>query len=111
LKVSLVAYSGEENNMNMQRVTGEAVKAAMIEKGIINVPHHDCGGCGVWVRYFREGEQLFFDPRCGCTSRGYPEPKAWESAADWINMQDRPQSRIRIAGLFGIILDAPEATL
>ena len=32
------------------------------------IPHHTCGLCGVMVAYQFVGEQLFFDPSCGCTS-------------------------------------------
>ena len=86
------------------RVTGEMVKQAMIEKNITAVDHHDCGGCGVMVRYYREGEQLYFDPSCGCSSLGGPEPRDWDNAANWINMQSREENAEEIALRFGIDL-------
>lgn len=45
----------------------EQVKALRAKFGN-RIPHHDCGGCGQWVAYVFEGEQLFFDSNCGCSS-------------------------------------------
>lgn len=85
-------------------VTGEQVKAAMIEAGITHVEHHDCGACGSRVFYSREGESLFFNPGCGC-AWGPAEPRSWESAADWINMQSSPEWRNRLRERFGMPKD------
>lgn len=85
----------------MDNVTGQQVKDAMIAAGIETVDHHECGGCRYMVQYFREGESLFFDPSCNCTSGSGPEPRPWESAADWINMQSRPEAKVQIAKRFG----------
>lgn len=90
-------------------ITGEQVKEAMIAANITYVPHHECGGCGCMVSYQREGEQLIFDPRCGCTSLGYVEPRSWQSAADWINMQSNPDAKQNIAKRFGVKLPEPVA--
>lgn len=94
---------------NPQPATGEQVKAAMIAADIRRVDHHNCSGCGVMVFYFRVGEQLFFDPGCGCT-RGRFEPRSWQSAAEWINMQSDPRWRDEIAASFGFpTRDKPDA--
>ena len=82
-------------------ITGEQVKDAMIEKGIEYVDHHECGICGVMVFYIREGEQLFFNSGCNCSHKG-PEPRSWQSAADWINMQSNKEWREKLALRFGV---------
>lgn len=69
-------------------VTGAQVKEAAEKAGITRVDHHDCGGCGVMVYYSIHDGHLLFNPACGC-SYSPPEPRSWQSAADWINMQKR----------------------
>jgi hypothetical protein len=87
-------------------VTGEQVKAAVLKAGIKQVDHHDCAGCGYMTRYVIEGDQLYFDPGCHCSRYGYTmaEPRSWDSAADWINMQSRPDVAAKIAAMFGLDL-------
>jgi hypothetical protein len=80
------------------------VRDAMIAADITEVPHHDCGGCGVWVKYLRHGEQLYFGPGCGC-SWSNPEPRSWADAADWLNMQSRPDIQQKLAARFGLAND------
>jgi len=87
----------------MRNVTGAEVKAAMMEKNISVVKHHDCCICGVWVEYKRHEERLFFDSSCGCLGSD-PEPREWDDAADWINMQSNPDNKKEIAARFGIEL-------
>jgi hypothetical protein len=87
----------------MSKVTGKQVRDAMIAANITSVDHHECGGCYSRVFYSREGEQLFFNPRCGCTS-GWtpPEPRPWSDAADWINMQTNEGMRQKLRAAFGL---------
>jgi hypothetical protein len=90
-------------------VTGQRVKAAMILRGITRVDHHDCGGCGEMVFFIRDGDLLFFNPGCGC-SWAHREPREWDEAADWINMQDNIKVRAEIARRFGVDLSVPLPT-
>lgn len=83
------------------RVTGEEVKAAMLAANITHVDHHDCGLCGYMTKYWREGEQLYFDRGCDC-SWGGSEPKSWEDAAAWINMQNDPKWHTELRKRFGL---------
>jgi hypothetical protein len=83
-------------------VTGQQVKEAMIANDITYVDHHECGICGVMVHYFRDGEFLYFDPRCGCGCGGMPQEREFEDAARWINMQDKPEIKAKLARRFGI---------
>lgn len=89
-------------------ITADEVKNAMIAQGIERVDHHDCGICGGMVAYVREGENLYFDPHCGCAGYGPLEPRTWEDAADWINMQNAEWQQ-KIAAKFGV--DISESTL
>lgn len=74
----------------MGNVTGDQVREAMKAANITHVDHHDCGGCGYMTRYLREGDALLFDSGCYCGSRGVEnlQSREWQSAADWINMQN-----------------------
>lgn len=83
-------------------ITAEQVKDAVRDAGIIEIPHHDCGGCGVWVRYIVQDGYLFFDARCDCSQLSYPEPRDWQDAANWINMQSSSENRIELMRRFGI---------
>lgn len=84
-------------------ITGEQVKQAMIAKNITYIDHHNCGGCGSMVFYSRKGEQLYFNPGCGCSARSDPaELRDWEEAAAWINMQSSEEWRTKIAQRFGL---------
>lgn len=90
------------------RVTGEEVKAAMIASDIEHVDHHDCAICGEVVFYSRNGENLFFNPGCGC-SWSPAQPRSWDDPADWINMQRTPEVRNTIRALFGLPLEEVKA--
>ena len=85
----------------MNRVTGDEVKAAMIAGNITQVDHHDCGICGYMTRYWRQGEQLYFDRGCDCQWGG-SEPRSWDDAANWINMQSKPESNEKLRKAFGL---------
>jgi hypothetical protein len=85
---------------NSGTVTGAQVLEAMKAANITHVDHHDCGGCGEMVFYSRFGDQLFFNPGCGC-SYSPPEPRSWDEAADYINMQN-DEWRAKLKALFGL---------
>jgi hypothetical protein len=93
-------------------VTGEQVREAAMKAGITRIDHHDCGGCGYMCNYQIVRGQLYFDPGCDCSRYGPAqiEPREWESAARWINMQSRPEIRAKIAANFGLVLEAPADT-
>ena len=84
------------------RYLPEQVKAAMIAADLHHVRHHDCGCCGGWVGYIREGDQLFFDPSCDCACGNGPEPRSWADASDWLNMQSDPAAQMELAARFGL---------
>lgn len=90
-------------------VTGEQVRDAVAKAGISRVEHHDCGGCGYMTAYLIEDGNLYFDPGCFCGRTVQPEPRSWDSAADWINMQSRTGQygdvAAKIAAKFGLDLE------
>lgn len=95
----------------MNQVTPDEVKRAVLAAGITWIDHHDCSICGWMVGYTRVGEQLYFDPRCDCTSfPEYPRPRSWQSAADWINMQIREDIKAKIMARFGFSVVAAQPT-
>lgn len=87
-------------------ITADQVKEAMINNGITAVDHHNCSFCGYMTRYIRDGENLFFDRGCDCGC-GWEnlEPRSYENAADWINMQSNPEAKARLAKSFGIVME------
>lgn len=89
----------------VQTVTGEQVREAVAAANITYVPHHECGGCGSMVSYQVYQGQLFFDPSCDCTRDGGPEPRTWDSAAGWINMQSNAEARASIMKRFGFTVE------
>ena len=86
----------------MNKVTGEQVRDAMIAANVTHVDHHDCGGCGAMVFYSRQGDQLYFNPACDCGGWSPAEPRGWNDAAEWINMQRAPEWQEKIAARFGL---------
>ena len=92
-------------------ITWQQVKDAVEKAGIERIDHHDCGICGEMVFYSVYDGQLFFNSACGC-SWSPPEPRSWQSAADWINMQDRVgkygDTGAKVAALFGMELPPVE---
>lgn len=95
-------YDGET-----KMVTGEQVRQAAAKANITRIDHHDCGGCGYMTAFLIRDGQLYFDPGCNCSRYGCscPEPRSWDSAADWINMQSKPEHKINVAKMFGLELD------
>lgn len=93
------------------KATADEVRAAMIAANITSVDHHDCGGCGYMTQYLREGETLYFDPGCWCSSysASSPEPRDWSDAADWINMQSNAEWRDKLRVRFGLPPETPAA--
>lgn len=88
---------------DISTVTGEQVKEAMIDREITRVDHHECGICGFMVYFSRDGEQLYFNSRCDCVGVADPEPRSWEHAADWINMQSNHEVKNKLAKRFGLL--------
>lgn len=83
------------------KITGQQVRDAVTAKGITRIEHHGCALCGAGVFYSVEGDQLYFNSGCDC-SWSPPQPRSWDSAADWINMQSKPEVGAKIAALFGV---------
>lgn len=84
-------------------VTGEQVRAAVAAAGISKVDHHDCSICGYMTAYIIEGDNIYFDAGCDCSSSGGPpRPETWEHVADWINMQRTPEARNDLRTRFGL---------
>lgn len=88
--------------MTTKDVTGAEVQSAMIAADISKADCHECSGCGYMTAYVRQNTRLFFDPGCYCTTGGGFEPRSWDDAAGWINMQSNPEIRAKIAERFGI---------
>ena len=82
--------------------TGEQVKEACLAAGMKRVRVRDCSMCGYPCAYVIENGELFFDPGCDCTHRHHPEPRDWEAAASWINMQTKQEIKNEIAAKFGL---------
>lgn len=81
-------------------ITAEQIRDAMIAADITYVSHHECGCCGSMVSYTRIDKQLFFNPGCDC-SWTPPQPREWQDAAEWINMQSTQEVKDELAALFG----------
>jgi hypothetical protein len=87
-----------------ESVTPEQVRQGMADGAIVEVPHHACAFCKFMTRYvLGDDGQLWFDPGCHCNEGGW-EPRSWQDAADWINMQPSDAIRIEIASRFGVTL-------
>lgn len=85
--------------------SADEVKKSVVDNDIHVIPHHECGICGEWVAYDVDGEQLFFNSTCGCSSFSSPMiPRPWQDAADFINLQSDPMVRERVASLFGLAI-------
>ena len=87
------------------QVTAEQVKAAMMAANLDWAVSHDCSICGTDVGYVRVGDRLYFRPACHC-SFSPEEPRTWQDAADWINMQSGDEHKAKIAARFGLALQA-----
>jgi len=72
------------------KVTAEQVKEAAHKVGhAYDIPHHDCGLCGAWVKYsvHPADDTVYFHPGCNC-SWSPPEQRSYYELADWVNMQN-----------------------
>lgn len=85
-----------------EKVTGEEVRQAVTAAGIARVDHHKCSMCGYMTHYSVNDGQLFFNPGCHCGTWRGPEPKSWDDAAAWINMQSDPAWNVKLRAAFGI---------
>ena len=84
-------------------VTALEVCSACLAAGIKEIDHHTCSLCGYMTRYIVHNTRLYFDAGCDCpTGRSEPRFCEWQDAADWINMQSKPEIASKIAAKFGI---------
>lgn len=90
----------------MRNVTAEEVKDACAKAGITRIDHHDCGGCHYMCNYQIIDGKLYFDPGCDCPRYGRAsiEPRGWDDASNWINMQHKDEYKIMVAAKFGLTL-------
>lgn len=85
----------------MNKVTGDELKAAMIEKGLTYVAFSDCSLCGYQTNFQRRGQDLYFDAGCHCIA-GPLSPRSWEHAAQVINVQEDSPFGIKLKQGFGL---------
>lgn len=85
-------------------VSGDQIKATMIDQNIRYVQHHACSICDEFVYFVREGDHLFFDSSCGC-AQSNPTPRDWNDAAEWINEQTNPDYQVELLKRFGFSPD------
>lgn len=91
----------------MSNVNGEQVKTAVMTAGIVLIEHHSCAICNYMTRYIHVNGDLYFDAGCYCgRTMSDLEPRSWDEAARWINMQSNEAARVNIAKRFGIDLTA-----
>ena len=57
--------------------------------------HHDCSLCGCVVGYSFDGDDVYFNPACGC-SWGPSERRSFQDIADWLAMQSSDDIRDKI---------------
>lgn len=85
-----------------ETLTGEQVARAIERAHITTVLHHDCGGCGHWVRYRIEPNGVFFDANCNCGSWSSLRRESFQDIADWYNMQRNDSAKKEIAERIGL---------
>lgn len=88
-------------------ISGEEVKKAVEAAGITRVDHHDCSMCGFMTHYFVIDSELYFNHGCDCTGRYRVSERSWNHAAEWVNMQSKPEIAAKVASYFGLTLDQP----
>lgn len=82
-------------------VTGEEVKSACLSKKIAKVKCRECSICHTALNYHVQGEDVFFDSSCDCTSSGGWQARTWEDAARIINIQTNPIIKVKFMEEFG----------
>lgn len=86
-------------------ITADQVKAAALATGKQWLVARECSICLSPIGYEIHGEDLYFNGSCDCVRYGSPiEPRSWQSAADWINMQDNETARREVAAVFHLTL-------
>lgn len=80
-------------------VTGKQVQDAVYAANVTYIPYYTCGCCGEVVAYFVQGGNLYLDPSCGCATFTI-QPKSWDDAAEWINMQSDDTAKAKIMQKF-----------
>lgn len=89
----------------MKKVTGEEVKAAVFAAGITYIQSGVCSLCGGSVGYDVFGPDLYFNSNCNCADFKPREPRTWDYAAQWINMQTDETIQREIMTRFGMTTD------
>ena len=85
----------------VEAISAEQVRTSVAANKITRIDHHRCSICGHMVFYSVIEDKLYFNGACGCSWEP-PSMRSWQSAADWINMQDNETQRLYIMGLFGL---------
>ena len=84
-------------------ITGQQVKDAVLAAGLTSIPHHACSICGCMTTYSISSGHIWYNPTCSCASyRSWLQPRTWQDAADWINMQENEMARTEIMQRFGL---------
>jgi hypothetical protein len=81
-------------------ITAAQVQAAVLSKQITKIDHHRCSLCNHMVYYLVIGGELFFNPGCDCKWED-PEPRDWQDAANFINMQTNEIIRSQLMKQWG----------
>ena len=82
-------------------VTGEEVKSACLSKKITKVKCRECSICRTALNYHVQGEDVFFDSSCDCTSSDGWQARTWEDVARLINIQTNPTVKVKFMEEFG----------
>ncbi len=82
----------------MDDITVDEIREAVSERSITWLSFHACSICRAPVGYVIDGDSLFYDSACGCTTyRSPPEPRDWDDLARLFNRQE-PEIRQRMWG-------------
>jgi len=85
------------------KITGEQLKQSMIDNNLTRVNIRACSLCNAPIGYIRNGEQLFFDSNCDCTSHTSDlKPRDWNEVAASLNAIMLQSLRIKTLANFGI---------
>lgn len=98
---------------DLHPITGEELKRAAMAAKIVRVEHHACAGCNYMTAWIISSEgHLGFDTGCDCTYQaGGIEPRTWDDAARWVNMQTNGAVKEALLRSFGIDPDECEMTI
>ena len=82
-------------------ITAEQVKLACVKSGKTWVPLRECSICEAPIGYEIVNDKLFFNGSCDC-AWSPATPREWQSVADLINMQSKPEHRGNLMQRFGL---------